>query len=164
MKLNPIFDVKDFCYSDTAIRMKIDNTKMTGVQLTCLMDLHKLLLDIQIKLTDRFKKTVQININSAFRSKELNDYFIKTIGASKTSQHMDGQAADTTVTGITFDEYFQALKDFAKDGTFKFGQVIKEYGSHPEKSSDDWIHISLPTEKHINEFMKKEPGKPYVTA
>jgi len=162
MKLEKIFNLTTFTYSETATRKGISNATMTNVQLCNLIALHQLLLDIQAALCLKFNTLVTINLNSAFRSVELNDYFVRTIGASKTSQHMSGQAADTFVTGITFDQYFDALKDFAKGGKFTFGQVIKEYGAHPDRSTDDWIHISLNTLSLKNDFMIKEHKKGYV--
>jgi hypothetical protein len=163
MQLKEIFDVKDFTYSETAIAKGIDNSKMTGAQLCCLMDLHTMLWQLQGALTAKFQKEVLLGIDSAFRSKELNDYFVKTIGASTTSQHMDGQAADVFATGITLEELFDALKEFAKEGIITFGQVILEYSPHPEKLTTDWCHISTPTDRHRNEFMSHKYGESYIT-
>jgi hypothetical protein len=161
MQLKQDFDVKDFVYSDTAIAKKIDNAEMTPEQLASLKELHGFLWQIQIELCKEFHTVVNIQINSAFRSQKLNDYFVRTIGASKTSQHMDGQAADTFCTGITLGQYYEALKRFAQSDKFVFGQVIEEFGAHPEKESDDWVHVSTSHGGHINQFMTHGPGPGY---
>ena len=165
MLLQETFYVSDYTYSATAEKLGIDNGKMTSEQLICLMDLHGKLLEVQECLCKKFNRHIDIQINSAFRSKQLNDYFIETIGASKTSQHLDGQAADNVAIGLTINVYFEALKEFAtvgKNGVLRFGQVIREKGSHPEVESDDWIHISTPTERHHNEFETHESGQGYI--
>jgi hypothetical protein len=162
MLLQETFYVSDYTYSATAEKLGIDNGKMTSEQLICLMDLQKMLWQLQGALTAKFKKEILLFLNSAFRSKILNDYFVKTIGASKTSQHMDGQASDLSVVGITLEQLFVALKEFAKEGIITFGQVILEYGTHLEKSTDDWCHVSTPTKTHKNQFETHEYGKEYI--
>lgn len=163
MKLQDKFYISDFTYSSTAVVQKIDNTVMTGIQLTCLIGLHKMLWFLQEALVTKFQKPVILSINSAFRSQALNDYFVKTIGASKTSQHMDGQAADLSVIGITLEELFDALKEFAQEGMFTFGQVILEYGKHPEISANNWCHVSTTTDRHKNQFMTHNSGEAYIS-
>ena len=162
MFIDKAFNLETYTHSDTAKKLGIDNSKMTNEQLLQLEKLHSVLLDIQARLTNKFKKQVLININSAFRSQTLNDHFVKTIGASKKSQHMDGEAADTTASGITLEEYYQALRLIAKTKVIVFGQVMIEYGKHPEKESDDWVHVSLPKQGIMNDFrrapLKKEDG------
>jgi len=162
MLLGKTFDLKAYTHSDTAKREKIDNAEMTDGQLVSLRKLHALFSEISARLSTKFNKQILISLNSAFRSKKLNDYFVKTIGASKTSQHMDGQAGDSTAIGISLEEYYQALRLLAKTGILVFGQVIIEYGKHPEKESDDWLHVSLPKPGIVNDFrrapIKKEDG------
>ena len=165
MLLKETFYVSDFTYSYSAEQFKVDNNQMTSDQLVNLMDLHGKLLEVQECLSKKFNKHIDIQINSAFRSKQLNDYFVKTIGASKTSEHMEGMAADTLAIGITLNQYFESLKEFATvnpNGVLKFGQVIKEYGEHPEIETDDWVHISTPTTNHNNEFMIHNFGEGYI--
>ena len=68
-----------------------------------------------------------IMINSAFRSKAVND----SVGSKDTSQHRLGYAADIRVPGMTPDAVVRAL--VASD--LPFDQVIREF--------DAWTHISI---------------------
>ena len=158
MILEGKFNLATFTHSDTANRLKIDNAQLTDEQLESLQKLHELLIHIQGRLSIKFAKPVQIQINSAYRSAELN----KAVKGVPTSQHCKGEAADTVAVGVPLDQYFDLLKELARDKVLTFGQVIKEYGSHPETEKDDWIHVSLFVKgKFENQFMIKEQGKPY---
>ena len=68
-----------------------------------------------------------IMINSAFRSKAVND----SVGSKDTSQHRLGYAADIRVPGMTPDQVVRAL--IASD--LPFDQVIREF--------DAWTHVSI---------------------
>ena len=69
-----------------------------------------------------------IMINSAFRSKAVND----AVGSKDTSQHRIGCAADIRVPGMTPDEVVKAI--MASD--IGYDQIIREFNS--------WTHISVP--------------------
>jgi zinc D-Ala-D-Ala carboxypeptidase len=66
-----------------------------------------------------------IMINSAFRSKAVND----AVGSRDTSQHRLGLAADFRVPGLAPDAVVRALLKLP------FDQIIREY--------DAWTHISI---------------------
>ena len=68
-----------------------------------------------------------IMVNSAFRSKAVND----AVGSKDTSQHRVGCAADIRVPGMTPDKVVRAL--IATQ--LPFDQIIREY--------DAWTHISI---------------------
>lgn len=68
-----------------------------------------------------------IMINSAFRSKQVND----SVGSKDTSQHRHGCAADIRVPGMTPDTVVRAL--VASD--LPYDQVIREF--------DAWTHVSI---------------------
>jgi len=68
-----------------------------------------------------------IMINSAFRSKQVND----SVGSKDTSQHRLGYAADIRVPGMTPDQVVRALVD----SDLPFDQVIREF--------DAWTHVSI---------------------
>jgi len=72
-----------------------------------------------------------IMVNSAFRSKQVND----AVGSKDTSQHRIGCAADIRVPGITPDEVVKAIIA----AKLPFDQLIREF--------DRWTHISIPNEK-----------------
>jgi len=68
-----------------------------------------------------------IMVNSAFRSKAVND----AVGSKDTSQHRVGRAADIRVPGMTPDKVVRAL--IATQ--LPFDQIIREF--------DAWTHISI---------------------
>jgi uncharacterized protein YcbK (DUF882 family) len=69
-----------------------------------------------------------IMINSAFRSKQVND----AVGSKDTSQHRIGCAADIRVPGMTPDEVVKAIMA----SNIGYDQIIREFNS--------WTHISVP--------------------
>jgi len=68
-----------------------------------------------------------IMINSAFRSKQVND----SVGSKDTSQHRIGCAADFRVPGMTPDAVVRAVIAAG----LPFDQIIREF--------DAWTHISV---------------------
>jgi hypothetical protein len=68
-----------------------------------------------------------IMINSAFRSKQVND----SVGSKDTSQHRIGCAADIRVPGMTPDAVVRAV---IASG-LPYDQIIREF--------DAWTHISV---------------------
>lgn len=69
-----------------------------------------------------------IMVNSAFRSKAVND----AVGSKDTSQHRLGCAADLRVPGMTPDQVVRAVIA----ANLPFDQIIREF--------DAWTHISVP--------------------
>jgi putative chitinase len=69
-----------------------------------------------------------IMVNSAFRSKAVND----AVGSKDTSQHRVGCAADIRVPGMTPDQVVRTLIA----ANLPFDQIIREF--------DAWTHISVP--------------------
>jgi hypothetical protein len=83
------------------------------------------------QLLEQVKETLggkPIMINSAFRSKQVND----AVGSSDKSQHRKGCAADFRVPGVTPDEVVRAVIT----ANLPFDQIIREF--------DRWTHISIP--------------------
>jgi putative chitinase len=69
-----------------------------------------------------------IMVNSAFRSKAVND----AVGSKDTSQHRLGAACDIRVPGMTPDAVVRAVLA----ANIPFDQIIREF--------DAWTHISVP--------------------
>ena len=69
-----------------------------------------------------------IIINSAFRSKQVND----AVGSKDSSQHRIGCAADFRVPSMKPDEVVRAIIS----AKLPFDQIIREF--------DAWTHISIP--------------------
>jgi hypothetical protein len=73
---------------------------------------------------------VPIMVNSAFRSKQVND----AVGSKDTSQHRVGCAADIRVPAMTPDQVVKAVIA----AKLPFDQLIREF--------DRWTHISVPND------------------
>ena len=71
-----------------------------------------------------------IMVNSAFRSKKVND----AVGSKDSSQHRIGCAADIRVPGVTPDQVVKAVIA----AKLPFDQLIREF--------DRWTHISIPND------------------
>jgi len=88
-----------------------------------------------------------IMINSAFRSKQVND----SVGSKDTSQHRTGNAADIRVPGMSPDAVVRAL--VASD--LPFDQVIREF--------DAWTHISIsPTPRRQALIIDRVGTRPFA--
>jgi len=74
-----------------------------------------------------------IIVNSAFRSKQVND----AVGSKDTSQHRLGCAADIRIPGMTPNEVVEAIMGFG----LYYDQIIREFAK-PEGGG--WTHISVP--------------------
>jgi len=74
-----------------------------------------------------------IMVNSAFRSKQVND----AVGSKDSSQHRIGCAADLRIPDMTPDEVVKAV---IASG-LPYDQVIREF--------DRWTHISVPNTKDM---------------
>jgi len=120
MNLSPHFTLEEMVISQH-LRSGMDNTPPPGA-MTNLLRLATKLEEVRISLGGR-----PITVSSGYRCKKLNTL----IGGSRTSQHMQGLAADFICPAFgTPREICQHLLD---EGV-KFDQLIQE-GS--------WVHISL---------------------
>lgn len=84
-------------------------------------------------------------VSSDYRNEELN----KAVGGAKNSQHLYGEAADIhTLSDIPVDNQalFATAVCLVRDGRIKVGQLIDYYRYN-------WIHISLPNNKHTNQIL-----------
>jgi uncharacterized protein YcbK (DUF882 family) len=105
----------------TTSHRQFDNTP-NEAELANLQKLAEFLEQVKTTLDGK-----PIMINSAFRSKQVND----SVGSKDTSQHRLGYAADFKVPGMTPDQVVRAI--IASD--LQFDQIIREF--------DAWTHISI---------------------
>lgn len=160
-RLSEHFLLSEFTHSETAIANGIKNNP-TKVHLKtlkhtceyCLEKLHKL-------LSEHYNARIAITITSGYRSKTLNT----KIKGSKTSQHLDGSAADikaeVVLKGkrilIGYNALYELIKMWVKQGKMSVDQCILE------KSGDAvWVHIShSPSGSTVDrrEFLKYNNGK-----
>jgi hypothetical protein len=101
---------------------QFDNTP-NAAEIANLTRLAQFLELVKAKLDNK-----PIMVNSAFRSKQVND----SVGSKDTSQHRLGCAADIRVPGMTPDQVVRAIMSHG----LYFDQIIREF--------DAWTHISIP--------------------
>ena len=125
----PNFELEEFLVSDTARKKKIDNFPSWDV----VENLTELVSTIIQPLRTAWGSGIQIK--SGFRSKELND---KIKGASKTSVHMLGYAADMYPSNGKFNEFVVFAQNFLLTNHIPFDQLIIE-----SSGDSHWLHIGL---------------------
>jgi hypothetical protein len=124
----------------TTSHREFDNTP-NEAELANLQKLAEFLEEVKALLDGK-----PIMINSAFRSKQVND----SVGSKDTSQHRTGSAADIRVPGMSPDAVVRAL--VASD--LPFDQVIREF--------DAWTHISIsPTPRRQALIIDKQSTRPF---
>lgn len=114
------FTISELVKSDTAEKNGINNTP----DINSLDNLLELIFYVLQPLRDKLKKPIVIT--SGFRSVKVN----ALVGGVSNSQHLYGQAADITVSGMSTAQLF----DFVKNSGIEYDQCINEYNS--------WVHIS----------------------
>ena len=111
---------------------QFDNTP-NEAEIANLKRLAVFLEGVKIFLDDK-----PIMVNSAFRSKQVND----SVGSKDTSQHRLGCAADIRVPGMTPDEVVKTIMA----SELGYDQIIREFNS--------WTHISVPN--HLEDKPRKQ--------
>lgn len=132
------FTLRELTRSATALRLGIENTPDERVT----ENLKKLVDTVLDPLREAYGKP--IIVTSGYRCPRLNS----SVGGSKTSQHVHGQAADIrSVSDLPGENkvIFDIAKILMDDGKIKVGQLIDEYGY-------DWVHISTPG-GHVNQIL-----------
>jgi len=114
--VTPHFTLAELTHTD---HRSLDNTP-NAAELANLKRLAEFLEVVKTTLGGK-----PIMINSAFRSKAVND----AVGSKDTSSHRQGLAADFRVPGMAPDAVVRALLKLP------FDQIIREY--------DAWTHISI---------------------
>lgn len=121
-QLSPHFSLAELTRSNTAARLGLNNSKPPAAMLE------------RLKRTAHFMERVReicgdksIIVFSGYRSPAVN----KAVGGSKTSSHMDGDACDFKVTGLTIQQTILKLRNSG----LEFDQIIDEFNS--------WTHIGF---------------------
>lgn len=139
MNLTKNFTLEELTYSSTAKKYGIDNTPNMA-ELNNLRELAEVILQ---PIRNKYGKSIVVS--SGYRNLRLN----KLVKGSPTSQHVKGEAADihsTTDTKSDNKKLFELIKDMVLKGEIYVGQLINEYDYN-------WIHISLPNNKHKNQIL-----------
>ena len=137
MNLSDHFSLDEATYSETAIRMGINN-QPDERQLENMKTAAE-------KLEEVRNVTGALRVNSWLRLPDVN----VAVGGSKVSSHMDGWAIDCSSSVHTPYEVCQLV---IKAG-IKFDQMIHEYGR--------WMHISFAPEMRQQELTIYKPEGKY---
>ena len=121
MQLSEHFSLSEMTLSQTAARHGIDQEPTPPI----IRNLERLCESCLQPLREAVKRP--IFVSSGYRSPDLNSL----IGGSKTSAHMQGNAADFRVSGMT---PFDTCNLIVEMG-LPFDQVIQEFGK--------WVHLGV---------------------
>jgi hypothetical protein len=132
------FSIKELTYSDTAIRLGIDNTPTDEI----LINLQNIVQFILEPVSNNFDS--QIVITSGYRSPAL----CQAIGSKPTSQHTFGMAVDFEILGIPNKEVSDWIVNH-----LDFDQCILEFWK-PEQPNSGWVHCSYKTSGNRKMYLK----------
>lgn len=136
MKLTNNFTLEELYASNTATKMKINNTPGLVVR----ANLHHLAEWILQPIRDKWGSAIVVN--SGYRCISLN----KAVKGSSTSQHLTGSAADIVPANGDTKGLFELIKSMIENGEIKVGQLIDEYNYR-------WVHVSLPMGTKQNQIL-----------
>ena len=136
--MTPHFSLAELTHTD---HRSLDNTPNAAE----LANLKKLAEFLEVVKTTLGGKSIMIN--SAFRSKAVND----AVGSKDTSQHRQGLACDFKVPGMTPDAVVRTIIA----AKLPFDQIIREF--------DAWTHISISdTPRRQALIIDKAGTRPFV--
>lgn len=121
MNLSTNFTLEELTFSHTAVRKGISNVPSQEI----IANLERVCFDLLEPLRAMFN--APIIISSGYRSVALN----KAIGGAKNSQHIQGEAVDFTVKGMTVQEVYEVIKN----SDLVYRQNIQEFSA--------WVHLSV---------------------
>lgn len=137
MNLSDHFTLEEATYSETAVRLGINNQPST-LQLENMKT-------AAAKLEAVRDVTGPLRVNSWLRLPDVN----VAVGGSKVSSHMDGWAIDVSSSKLS---PYQVCQEVKKAG-IKFDQMIHEFGR--------WMHISFAPEMRQQELTIFKPEGKY---
>jgi hypothetical protein len=142
MKLSENFTLDEATYSETAVRMGINN-QPDEQQLQNMITVARNMEKVRDLLGGK-----GIRVNSWLRLPEVN----VAVGGSKVSSHMNGWAVDFTCAG--FGDPYAVCKAIQESG-IQVDQVIHEFGR--------WTHISFAPEMRGQFMTIFKPQNKYVS-
>ena len=171
-KLSKNFTLDELIYSDTAKIKKISNLPTEVHKKTLKHTCEYLLEPLRTLLNEKYKsykgkkvKKVYIHVNSGYRSEALN----KVIpGASKTSGHCKGEAADIVAililendskVELPYTVLYSDIKAWVISNRLSVDQCIQERN----KAGKTWVHVAHSAwgkVKDRKQFLKYD-GKTY---
>ncbi len=151
------FTISELSKSATASAKGIDNTPDAEAK----KNLELLVDNLLDPLRELFGGP--ITVTSGYRSPKLNS---KVKLASKTSQHMKGQAADLYVakhkgaatTEAQRHKLHKQLLGLVLDKGLPFDQAIWEYG---DENGPQWLHLSYSATQQRKQILRTKDGATY---
>jgi len=156
MQISKNFTLDELTKSPTALQWGFKE------QFTPPEDVVENLIDLVVHVLQplRDKLGKSIRVTSGYRCPRVNS---KVGGAAKTingkvvqtSDHVLGKAADIEiwVDGVEANNLIiDALRELAKNPSFEFDQIIKEFGTEHNPS---WIHISFRKGNNRKQILRK---------
>ena len=117
------FTMGELCASDTAKKKGIDNTPTDKI----INNLNTLINNVLDPIREKLGRS--ISVSSGYRCPELN----KAVGGSKTSDHMDGNAADISCYNNKI--LWDLIISMVNSKEIAVTQLIDEKGL-------TWVHVS----------------------
>jgi hypothetical protein len=136
------FSIRELTYSDTAIRLGIDNTPTDEI----LKNLQNVIQFILEPISNNFDS--QIMITSGYRSPAL----CQAIGSKPTSQHTLGMAVDFEILGTPNKEVSDWIVNH-----LDFDQCILEFWK-PEEPNSGWVHCSYKASGNRKQYLRAYKG------
>ena len=141
-KLTPHFTLEELTTTKTGLSNIPDDNDINQLLILCrdiLEPLRTALNDHTYQLT-KLRNAIII-VDSAFRSAAVN----RSVGGVSNSQHLIGQAADIHSNHVSPLNIYRIIGSLVHQGQLNIGQCI-----FYKKSN--FVHVSLPTTTHKNEF------------
>ena len=125
-KLSENFTLAEMIASDTAKKLKIDNTPT----LLAISHMEELCQNLLQPIRNAYGKPIKIT--SGYRCYRLN----RAVGGSPTSAHPMGYAADLKPTSGSYSDFEKFVVQFLKENDIPFDQCIRE-----KSGNTKWLHI-----------------------
>ncbi len=126
------FTLKEFCDSDKAKELGVDNTLPDALESVAMATLE-MLQDIRDHLSAVAGRDVPVVLSSGYRCQRVN----RAVGSDDTSDHLKAMAAD--IRAPAFGTPTQIVRELARNlDALGIGQLILE---HPD-SDRPWVHVS----------------------
>lgn len=147
-RLSPHFNLDEFVRTSVAA----DNTP--GV-----LEVANLVLLCHRVLEPWRTSTGALRVTSGFRSRAVNDALrARGYGASRTSQHLSGEAADVAPTQTTLEHAWQDLV-----AAVARGLPVDQAIVYVRPRGQGWVHVSYTTERAPRGDLRVQPaGRPGV--
>ena len=132
MQLSQNFYLSEFIISQTAERLRLDNTPSEKVKNNLKLVCQKVLQPIR----DHYQKPVIVS--SGYRSLAVN----RAVGSSDKSQHVLGQAVDFAIPSVDNWDLAQWIQK-----NLNYDQLILEFYTG---GNSGWIHVGY-SSRHLNQ-------------